>query len=366
MRMQITQNNLHRALSLLSRVASNKTPLPILANILLKCTKNSLELSATNLEVAVSHTTKGKVDEEGSVTVPARLLYEFVAQLPKDTTVDLVFDKNKLFISTGSYSSHIQGTGAEDFPALPVIKSNENLDINVDELKRAINQTILAASHDETRPILGGAFFHTVDTSAYVAATDGYRLAEVKLPISSVNNFSGVVPLQTLQDVLRILQDTNQQKVKLQFEDGQFGLVCGETSLVSRLIEGQYPAYQQLIPEKSEISFNINREELLTAAKLAGLFARESGGSITITASESDKTVSVSSLASQVGDNNSELKCEVVGSGKVVLNVRYLTEALNSFDTNTINFRFSGDISPCVITSSEQPNYQHIVMPLKS
>ncbi len=365
MRIQITQTNLHRALTLLSRVASTRTPLPILANILLKAEKNSVELAATNLEVAISHITKGKVDESGSVTIPARLLHDFVAGLPKDETINLIFEKTKLNIQAGSYSSHIQGTAADDFPALPTIDGGNTVKVTSLELKKALNQTMLAVSHDETRPILGGVYFHSNNGSLFLAATDGYRLAETKLAEYS-NELSCVVPLQTLQDVQRILQDTDETEVSLQFEDGQFGLVCGDTKLVSRLIDGQYPEYQQLIPETSEISFQVDRNQLVTATKLAGLFARESGGSITIKASDEDKSVAISSVASQVGDNESRLKSEVVGSGTVVVNVRYLSEALNCFEGNTINFRFSGDISPCVITSHDQPEYQHIVMPLKS
>lgn len=365
MKIQITQNNLNRALGILSRVASSRTPLPILANILLKASENKLELAATNLEVAITHSAKGKINEEGSVTVPAKLLHEFVAQLPKDSTVDLVFEKTKLFISTGSYSSHMQGSVSDDFPALPEISGGVTVEIKSDVLKNALQRTMLAASHDETRPILGGVFFHTVKGKLLIAATDGYRLAEAEIA-EIKDEISCVVPSATLIDTLRILQDSEEGSIKLLFDDGQFGVVAGETKLVSRLIDGQYPEYKQLIPESSEIEFSVEREELMTAAKLAGLFARESGGSITLKASDINNEVVVSSVASQVGDNSSNLKGTVKGSGDVVVNVRYLTEALNCFEAPTINFRFSGSISPCVLTSSQQPGYQHIVMPLKS
>ncbi len=365
MNIQITQNNLNRALGILSRVASSRTPLPILANILLKVSDNTLEFAATNLEVAITHSAKGKINESGAVTVPAKLLHEFVAQLPKDSTVDLVFDKTKLFISTGSYSSHIQGVLADDFPALPEISGGTIVEIKSDDLKSALQRTMLAASRDETRPILGGVYFHTINGSLYIAATDGYRLAESALA-NVPEEVNCVVPSQALLDTLRIIQDGEDESIKLLFDEGQFGVLAGETSLVSRLVDGQYPEYKQLIPETSEIQFSVEREELLTAAKLAGLFARESGGSITLRASDINNEVVVSSVASQVGDNSSILKGEITGSGEVVVNVRYLTEALNCFDTDIINFRFSGSISPCVLTSEKQPGYQHIVMPLKS
>ena len=365
MKIKITQNNLNRALALLSRVASTRTPLPILSNILLSASDKTLELSATNLEVALTHTASGKIDEEGSVTVPARLLHDFIAQLPKDLTVELVFEKSKLFISAGSYSSHIQGTTSEDFPALPTITKGTELTLQSSDLKTALDRTMLAASNDETRPVLGGVYFHTEDGELSIAATDGYRLAESK--ISKINaDVSAIIPSTTLQDVIKIIQDSNSKEVTLLFDESQFGITVDESKLVSRLVDGQYPDYQQLIPENSDVSFEVPRAELLTAAKLAGLFARESGGSITLSASEADNKVTISSVASQVGDNSSEIAGSVNGSGDVVLNVRYLTDALNCFDGESISFRFSGSISPCVLTSASQPGYQHIVMPLKS
>lgn len=365
MKIQITQVNLNKALGLLSRVASSRTPLPILSNILLKASSNRLDLAATNLEVALTHQTNGKIDEEGSVTIPARLLHDFVAQLPKDLTVELVFEETKLFIKAGSYSSHMQGASAEDFPALPAIKKGDTIALEAAKLKSALEKTMIAASGDETRPVLGGIYFHTTDGKLFIAATDGYRLAEAE--ISEIKgDVKAIVPAPALQDVLKIIQDSEDSELTLQFGEGQFGVKAGDSQLVSRLIDGQYPEYQQLIPETSEISFEVNRSELLTAAKLAGLFARESGGSITLAASESDSEVTIKSVASQVGDNSSAIKGSVTGSGEVVVNVRYLTDALNTFETETISFRFSGSISPCVLTSKDQPGYQHIVMPLKS
>lgn len=365
MKIQITQSNLNKALGLLSRVASSRTPLPILSNILLKASKGKLELAATNLEVALTHQASGKIDEEGTVAVPARLLHDFVAQLPKDLTVDLVFEENRLFIKAGAYSSHVQGSNAEDFPALPTINTGETIVIDGQTLKSALERTMLAASGDETRPVLGGVYFHTVDGSLFVAATDGYRLAEAGLGEVS-GEISAIVPAAALQDALKIIQDNQGEEVSVQFGEGQFGLKAGDSQLVSRLIDGQYPQYRQLIPESSDISLKVSRTELLTAAKLAGLFARESGGSITLKVSETDSEVVVKSVASQVGDNSSAIKGEVSGSGEVVLNVRYLTDALNAFESDSLNFRFSGAISPCVLTSESQPDYQHIVMPLKS
>ncbi len=365
MKIQITQQNLQRALAVMSRVASTKTELPILANVLIDATKEMVSLSATNLEVAVIHRASAKVTNPGKVAVPARLFYEFVSQLPKDETVSLTLEKNKLLIAAGNYSSHIQGTNTEDFPALPQVSNAQHTTISNHTLQDAVTKTILAASHDETRPILGGVYIHSHSKKLYFTATDGYRLAEAATsPLSF--DVDCVVPSQALQEVLKMVQDTSEETSELFFGDGQFAVKTEDTHLISRLVEGAYPEYRRLIPEKSSISFEINRQEFQTAAKLAGLFARESGGSITITASEDDKKVMIASVASQVGDNSSSVDAVVSGSGAVVVNVRYLSDALNCFESEKITFRFGDSIAPCVLSSKQQPDYQHIVMPLKS
>lgn len=365
MNIQLTQPNLQKALGTMSRVASSKTALPILSNVLIKTTDEGIEFSATNLEVAVTHKASGKVTKPGQLTVPARLLHEFITQLPKDTTVSLAFEKNKLAIKAGTYSSHIQATAVDDFPALPEVPTKNSIEVNAQLLQEALTKTILASSHDETRPILTGVYIHTFKDQLYFTATDGYRLAEMKVgPCSSA--IECVVPLQALQDVLKIAQDADGETCQLFFSDGQFAIKTGDTQLMSRLVEGQYPEYRKLIPESSEITCELSREELQTAAKLAGLFSRESGGSITLTASEEDQKFTVASVASQVGDNSSHIDAKVTGSGDVVVNVRYLNDALSCFGSKLITFRFGGSLAPCVLTAKEEPSYQHIVMPLKS
>lgn len=365
MKIQITQPNLQKALGIMSRVASSKTQLPILNNVLIKTVSGGIEFSATNLEVAVTHKANGKVNKEGQLTVPARLLHDFVSQLPKSETVELSFEKNKLFIKAGTYSSHIQGTSTEDFPALPEVSMQNALTIEPSVLQAILNKTLMAASHDETRPILSGVYIHTHEKELYFTATDGYRLAEAR--IKKVDHeIEGVVPTAALQDVFKISQEADQEVCQIVFADGQFAFSAGNTQLVSRLVEGSYPEYRKLIPESSEVSFVVEKEALHTAAKLAGLFARESGGSITVSASESDSLVTIASVASQVGDNSSAIKAEVSGDGEVVVNVRYLNDALNCFSGSTINFRFGGSLAPCVLTSKQDEGYQHIVMPLKS
>lgn len=364
MKVSVTQENLAKALTIVSRVASSKTSLPVLSNILIKTEKNRLLLAATNLEVAITEYIGAKVTSEGSITIPARLLSEFVSNLPKGN-IDLKADGTKLHIKADKYTSSINGMLAEEFPALPVIANSLSLTINADVLKQAIAQTVICASHDDTRPVLTGALLHCFEDSLYIAATDGYRLAERKLQ-SCTDDVRALIPGSTLTDVARIIPDDCGDVVIL-IDESQVRFRMNDIEVTSRLIDGKFPDYRQLIPKETEIHATLARPDLLRVTKVASLFARESGGSITIATDADAGTVSIHSIASQLGENTSEAEAQIDSDGSVTLNSRYLIEALGCFDDETITFGFSGKLAPCVISSKdEQTTYQHIIMPLRS
>jgi len=366
MELSVTQENLARALGAASRVASSKTQLPILSNILLRTDDHRLLVAATNLEIATTHHIGAKIVSEGAITVPARLITEFVSSLPK-TAVTLKVTDNKLHITADGYNSTINGVLADEFPELPTINDKTAVSYAIDTslLKQSIGQTILTASSDATRPVLTGVYWHSHDGSLYLAATDGYRLSEKKL-VPTTSDVSAIIPTSTLQEVLRILnEDINE--VEILFDESQVRFRLNEAEITSRLIDGNFPDYRQLIPASSDTIVTIARSDFSQITKVAGLFARESGGSVTLTADAEKSQLSLHSVASELGENTSEAAAEVTADGQVTLNSRYLTEALNVVDGDKVTFRFSGKLSPCVLSdASDTVDYQHIIMPLKS
>ena len=364
MKLTVTQENLNKALGVVARVAGTKTSLPILNNILLRTDNNRLLLAATNLEVAITEHIGAKVSSEGAITVPSRLMSEFIANLPKGN-VDLKLEGSKLQISSGHYTSTINGLPADDFPALPDIDEAIEIEISAQLLKRAIAQTTLTASRDDTRPVLTGVLCHTYEGSLYFAATDGYRLAERKL-IPLTSEISALIPSSTLSDVVRVLPESTETVVML-LDSTQVRFRMDDIEITSRLIEGKFPDYRQLIPKSTDITAGTNKEELSRITKIASLFARESGGSVTIQTDGTKKTISIHSIASQLGENTSETEAEVDQDGTVTLNSKYLIEALGCLDSSEISFGFSGKLAPCVLkTQGGTADYQHIIMPLKS
>lgn len=366
MELTVTQENLSHALTAASRVASTKTQLPILSNILLRTDGNRLLVAATNLEIATTQYIGAKIAKPGSITIPAKLVAEFVASLPKGS-VELVVKDDHLHITAGGFKSVINGIASDDFPELPTIDENNSVQYSIssDEFKQAVSQTVLTASSDSTRPVLTGVYWHSHDGHLYLAATDGYRLSEKRL-VETKSEVAAIIPTPSLQEVLRTFSDDTPE-VELLFDETQVRFRAGESEVTSRLIDGNFPDYRQLIPATSETIITIDKSEFVRITKIAGLFARESGGSVTLNANKDDGTLAIHSIASQLGENTSQSTAEVTADGQVTLNSRYLADALSAVTGNTVEFRFSGKLSPCVLsTVSKDVDYQHIIMPLKS
>ena len=367
METEVLQDRLAKALSAVSRVAaSTKAGLPILSNVLLRAKDNQLTLTATNMEMATVQYVNAKAKKNGTITVPAKLLAEFVANLPKETVILSTKDE-KLTISAGKYKSTINGIFADDFPELPKIDEKEavTFKINVDIFKEAVNEVIIASSNDTTRPALTGVFFNTFNNSLYIAATDGYRLADRRFVDKVQSEIKAIVPTNALQEVIRSISD-NIEEIEVLITDSQIRFRMGEIEITSKLIDASFPDYRQLIPKNCSNIIELDKAELIRMTKVAALFARDSGGSIVCEASKENGTFSVSAVASELGENTSAMEAEVKDDGKVVLNSRYLLDALNATIEGKITFGLSGKLAPVTIKNAKNDDYTHIIMPLKS
>ncbi len=366
MELSVLQENLARALSAVGRVASSRTQLPILNNILLRTDGNRLLVAAMNMEIASTQFIGAKITTPGAITIPARLLADFVANLPKGP-IELQVKGTQLHVSAGKYSSVVNGLAADDFPELPVIDEDVAVrySIAAKDFKQAVSQTIVTTSNDTTRPVLTGVYWHSHEGALYLAGTDGYRLAERRL-VDTSSEVAAIVPTTSLQEVLRAIGD-DVSEVEVLFDESQVRFRLDESEVTSQLISGNFPPYRQLIPEKTETTATLAKAEFVRITKVAGLFARDSGGSVTITADEDAKTLSLHSVASELGENTSEADATVTGGGTVTLNSRYLSEALSVVDGDTVAFSFSGKLAPTILTAATGTvDYKHIIMPLKS
>lgn len=364
MKLQVTQENLSKALNNVARIASTRNTLPILSNVLLKTVDNRLCVAATDLNIAVTQYIGSKVSEEGATTVPARLTQDFISSLPGGV-IDLELEETKLKISTGQHKSTINGTSAEDYPVMPKIKNGQEWKLKSEQLKKALNQTVFAASNDDARPVLTGVNFRSDGGDLFVVSTDSYRLAEKNVGKVS-EQIDVLVPASSLQDLLRIL-DTSSEDVYITSDDQQIMFKTGDTELVTRLIEGKFPDYKKLLPSKFETSAVVSKTEFANMTKTSSLFARETGGSVVLEIDGDNNEVGIKSLASQLGENSAKTSAKTKGSGSITLNSRFITDALNATETEDVFIGFNQKLEPFILKKDDpKSDYKHIIMPLKS
>jgi DNA polymerase III subunit beta len=364
MKLQVTQENLSRALSSVARIANTRGTLPVLANVLIKASGKRLSLSATNLDIAITHFVGSKIDNEGSTTVPARLMQDFVSSLPNGV-IELNLDQNKLHIETDGYSSSINGIPSDEYPEMPALsKTKKSLSVPATNFKKALQQVVVAASSDESRPVLTAVYIHNHKGDLYVVATDSYRLAEKKV-MSIDEDVSLLIPASSIQDLLRVMGD-DLESVTITYDDQLVLFSVGDIELVTRLIDGQYPDYRKLLPSKFDRQADVSSQELLTITKVSSLFARESAGSVTITLEENNSLLRIKSVASQLGENDASAKGEIKGDGSITLNSKYIIDALSALDGKQVKMGFNEKLEPCSFTDPSDSTYVHIIMPLKS
>ncbi len=363
MKLQVTQENLNRALCSVARVASTRGTLPILSNVLIKTSSNRLSLSATNLDIAITHYIGAKVSTEGSITVPARLMQDFIGSLPEGI-IELDLQENKLHVTTDQYKSVVNGIVADDFPVMPAITDGKKWTTNGVSFKKALQQVVFAASSDETRPVLTAILLQTLNGKLYMAATDSYRLAEKNLGANK-QDIQLLIPASAMHDLLRVLGDAEEQ-VMVTHDNQQVLFQVGDIELVTRLLDGKYPDYRKLIPEKFTTKATLKRADLINVTKVSSLFARESAGSVTIAVDEDSQQLSIRSVASQLGENTATATAKVIGSGSITLNSRYLLDALGVISSDEVVFGFNGKLEPTLLHDPLKTDYQHIIMPLKS
>lgn len=363
MKLQVTQENLHKALSNVAKVATSRNALPILSNVLIKTVDNRVCVAATNLNIAITHYIGSKVKEEGSITVPARLMQDFVASLPSGV-IDLNLEETKLHIKTEKYNSTINGTPADEYPVMPKIAKGISWNLPAAKLRSAIQQVVGAASSDEARPVLTAVYVYTHQGSLYLAATDSYRLAEKRVD-KLEQEVKLLIPNGALQDLLRVISDA-EGDVQVTHDDQQVLFKSGDVELVTRLIDGNYPDYRKLIPKNFTTKATLPRTELVNITKVSSLFARESAGSVTIEVDEDSKQVGIRSIASQLGENTATADAEVEGGGTITLNSRYILDALSVISDSEVMIGFNGKLEPSVLSGIKDKDYTHIIMPLKS
>ncbi|AKM84998.1 TPA: DNA polymerase III subunit beta [Patescibacteria group bacterium] len=351
------------ALQGVERVVSSRSTLPILNNVLIRTSKNGVEVMATDLEIGLRFFLGGKVEREGVITVPGRTLVSLVNSLHGDT-LSLESKGNILQVSCGETRASINGMPADDFPVIPEVEGGKVVKVKSEQFKNLLSQVDFAASGEDSRPVLTGVYLIYDGGTLTAVATDSYRLSEAMAKDKLGEDFNVIIPARTLQEVRRLVGEA--AEFELRIGENQIMVITDSATLVSRIIEGEYPNYKQIIPPTSETTIEMDVQEFSDAIKTAAIFSMEGSNTVRLNVAASG-LVEVVSESSQVGNFTSKLKAEVKGpGGEISFNAKYLLDGMNSFDTPRFTLGMTGKTAAGVFRPSGVEDRLYLVMPLRS
>lgn len=368
MKFSVTQEKLAKGLQIVSRAIPTKASLPILSNILIEAKDNNLYLSATNLETAIKTNIGASVEEEGVIAIPAKLLKEFVTSLPA-TNLSAELKGYVLHLKSDKTKTKFNGIDAQDYPQLPTItNTHKSIDVEPKVLEKITQVVTFAAGSDVTNAVFTGTYLQLSDNQLTTVSTDGFRLSELKVNVKNdMGNKSVLIPAKTLGEIAKIFATSEENvKIYLNDKDNLLLFAAEDTLVATRILDGNYPDYKRIIPTESILKATFSSEEFSEAVKITNIFAKEANNTLKVKFDPVEKNIKVSSLAETSGENESFIDADVEGELiEVVFNSKFLMDFFNNVKTTNVEIKINGPVSPCLITSSEMPDFLHIIMPLQ-
>ena len=371
MNLSCLQENLSKGLSIVGRAVPTRTTLPITNNVLLAAEESRLRLTATNLEMAITCWIGAMVESEGAVTIPARVLTEFVSTLPNDK-IELNLSHHTLQLRCARFEARISGMDAADFPPIPKVEGIVSTKVEPEMLRRAISHVVFAAASEDARPVLTGVHAEIEGNSLILAAADGFRLAVYTVPMATKceQRAEFIVPGRTMSELQRMLADQEEPvEIVTNPVKSQVAFRLKNIEVVSQLLQGTFPNYKQLIPQSYGTRATISAAEFLRATRTASIFARDSSGIVRVYVEPGTDggtgKLTISARSEQVGDNTSEVDARVEGeAAKIAFNAKYLIDVLGVLREDEVILEMSTPSSPGVISPAGSANYVHVVMPM--
>jgi DNA polymerase-3 subunit beta len=373
MKVTCLQENLSKGLGIVTRAVSPRNVLPVLGNVLLATEDGRLKLAATNLEIGITYWLGAKVEEEGSITVPARTITDFVNTLPNEK-IRMVLDSRRqsLNLHCEAFTSDIKGVDAQEFPLLPGANLGDGIALNVADLREMITQTTIAAATDDTRPVLTGVLVRLEGDRLTLAAADGFRLSmrEAKLSASVRDPVSVIIPARALSELARLVGDQDETVwMVLPSGRGQAVFRLKEAELSSSLIDGTFPDFQPIIPRSYNTHAVLSTAQFLKACKAADIFARQASHSARLTVTPGTGSdpgkLQVNATAAETGQGETVVDATVEGAAiEIAFNVKYLVDVLTVINTPNVSLETTGPASPGVIRPVGREDFTHVIMPM--
>lgn len=369
MEVQILQETLSKNLLIATRFVSFKSQLPVLGNILLSAKDNKLLIVATNLESSICLSVGARVIKEGEITVPAKVITDLISHL-KPGQVNIKVEKEKLSISSQGFNSEVVGMNANDFPSVPQILKGKPVVFPKEKFISSLDQVLFSVSTDETRPVLTGVLFIFRKGEIVLVSTDGFRLTQKRIKTDGFEFEEEkrlIIPKSTLSEILRL---AGEEEVSLSLDEKENQVVFGisDSVLASRIIEGDFPDFERIIPKDSKIKVNLDKEEFLRAVRLASVFARDAANVVKLHISQGE--VKILAESSQSGRQETKLDAKVeLGEEKdsflIAYNYRFLEEFLDAIEGDEVRMEFSDANSPGLFLDTKDQNFLHIIMPVR-
>jgi len=366
------KESLQAGVSIVERVVSTRSTLPIISNILFEAKKGSLKISANNLEMGIEYSIPANVTKEGSILIPSKTLAGIVSKLP-DAEIGFKLKENNLVnISYKKSKLNIHGLPADEFPQLPKVKEVNSFEIEAKVLADMLKYTIFSTSTSEEKHVLNGVLFETGRVSSdssnlRLVATDGYRMAKRGEKIKNLEVLtSAIVPSRALSELLRIIQGADEGEVKIIVATDQISFTYDNSYVVSRLIQGQFPDYRRVIPKSSDVTVTVNTKSLLESSERTAVIASQSANLVKIEVTKGQMVMSAQ--VPDVGAVEEVLEAEVQGKDKITVafNVRLLTDALRVIETDKVSLELGENLSPGLIRPKDGPDFTYLVMPIRT
>lgn len=367
MKLTCSQKNLKFALDVVSLAVNNSSTLPVLNNILLKAANKKLFLSATNLEIAINYSIPAEIKNEGSITIPAKLITNYISLL-QDDEVELKVDGNYT-LQIGSHRSQtkIKGITPDEFPLIPVVEKEIVFNVNAKQFAEGVDHTVFSAAVGGSRPILAGVYLCGDKDVLTFVATDSFRLAEKKIHLAQKleQAVECVVPVRTMLELLHILKNvSDKDELAVVISKNQVFFSINGIDLISRLIEGKFPDYEKIIPKANKTKFEVGVDDLSLATKRVSLFAKENNNSIKLAATNDGK-LQLATDETSVGEERAEVAIKIEGeNNKIAINSNYLLDVLSHLKEN-VAIEMSEKLTPVVVRPTKGEDYLYIIMPLK-
>jgi DNA polymerase III subunit beta len=367
MKITVLQDKLSAALSIVGRAVASRSTLPVLGNILLEAKGDTLRLAATNLSIGATVTISATVEEDGAITLPARLLAEFVNSLPtaQRVTIDVNHAKQITKLKCAGYDANVKGLPADEFPIVAQMETltGESISLPATALKSMIERVAFAAATDESRPTLTGVEVVMADNRLTMAATDGYRLSVQSATVDYAGERKTIIPAKSLSEVARVIDGDVVQVLVIGDSQIAFGIdsSLGRIEIVSSLIDAKFPDYKAIIPKQATTWATFKRTDLLSAVKVASLFARDNSNIIKL---RLNGDLKVSATSTESGDGSSVVKAEITGPElEIAFNAAYVSAVLSSVSDDTVKMEFTQGNRPGKLLTADD-GYLHVIMPM--